>query len=162
MNELLTSLGIDWRLFSAQLINFAILLLVLYKFAYKPVLKILDDRSQKIEKGLADAEESGKKLKEIEEKEREVLAQAKKEAKEIVEKAQEQAQINREELVKTAQEESEKIIQKAKKVAEEEKKKMVAEVKSEISVLVATAVEKIIDEKIDEKKDAQIINEVIS
>ena len=162
MNELLTSLGIDWRLFSAQLINFSILLLILYKFVYKPVLKMLDDRTDKIEKGLADAEESGKKLKEIEEKEKKVLVDAKKQAKDIIKKAEEQAQINKAEFVVIAQTESDKIIEKAKKVAGEEKDKMVSEVKSEISVLVAIAVEKIVDEKMNDTKDVQIINEVIS
>ncbi len=162
MNELLTSLGIDWRLFSAQLINFSILLLILYKFAYKPVLKMLDDRTGKIEKGLADAEESQKKLKEIEEKEKMVLVDAKKQAKDIIKKAEEQAQINKAEFVVIAQEESDKIIEKAKKVAAEEKGKMVSEVKTEISALVAVAVEKIVDEKMNDTKDAQIINEVIS
>jgi len=162
MSELLTNLGIDWKLFIAQLINFGILLFVLYRFAYRPVLKILDDRSEKIKKGLADAEESGKKLKEIEEKEEKVLVEAKKQAKEILEKAEEQAQVNKEEFVKIAQEESDKIIKKAQKIAGEEKDKMVTDVKSEISVLVATAVEKIVDEKINNAKDAQIINEVIS
>ena len=162
MGELLMSLGIDWKLFIAQLVNFSILLFILYKFAYKPVLKMLDDRTGKIEKGLADAEESGKKLKEIEEKEKEVLVEAKKQAKEILKKADEQAQVNKEELVKIAQEESDKIVEKAKKVAGEEKERMVADVKSEISVLVATAVEKIVDEKMNDTKDAQIINEVIS
>ncbi len=162
MSDLLSSLGIDWRLFSAQLINFSILLLILYKFAYKPVLKMLDDRTGKIEKGLADAEESQKKLKEIEQKEKEVLIEAKKQAKEIIKKAEDQAQVNKEDFVKIAQEESDKIVEKAKKVAGEEKEKMVADVKSKISVLVATAVEKIVDEKMNDTKDAQIINEVIS
>lgn len=162
MDELLTSLGIDWRLFGAQLINFAILLLVLYKFAYKPVLKMFDDRTSKIEKGLADAEESQKKLAEIEEKEKEVLIKAKKQAKDIIKKAEDQAEINKAELVAVAKEESDKIVQKAQKVAGEEKDKMVTEVKKEISILVSVAVEKIVSEKIDDTKDAQIINDVIS
>ena len=162
MSELLVSLGIDWKLFLAQIVNFSILLFVLYKFAYRPVLKMLDDRTDKIEKGLADAEKSQKKLKEIEEKEKEVLIDAKKQAKEIIKKAEEQAQVNKEELIVTAREESDKITEKAKKVAGEEKDKMVAEVKMEISELIAVAVEKIVDEKLDGAKDAQIIDKVIN
>lgn len=162
MSELLTSLGIDWKLFIAQLVNFGILLFILYKFAYKPVLKMLDDRTEKIEKGLADAEESGKKLKEIEEKEKNVLIEAKKEAKNIIRKAEDQAEINKAELVEIAQTESDKIIEKAKKVASEEKDKMMADVKGEVSALVAVAVEKVIDEKMNDDKDAQIVKEVIS
>jgi len=162
MSELLTSLGIDWKLFIAQLINFGVLLFILYKFAYKPVLKMLDDRTDRIEKGLADAEKSGKKLKEIEEKEREVLVEAKKQAKDIIKKAEDQAEVNKVELLKTAQVESDKIIEKAKKVAGEEKDKMMVDVKGEIATLVAVAVEKIIDEKMNDDKDAKIVKEVIS
>ncbi len=162
MSELLTSLGIDWKLFIAQLINFSILVFVLYKYAYRPVLKILDERTKKIEKGLMDAEKSNKKLKEIEQEEKEVLIKAKKEAKNIINKAEEQAEINKAELVKVAEKESEKIIQKAKKVANEQKDKMMTEVKAEVSGLVAIAVEKIIDEKINDEKDMDIIKKVIS
>ncbi|MEN8252351.1 MAG: hypothetical protein ABFQ53_02120, partial [Patescibacteria group bacterium] len=60
------------------------------------------------------------------------------------------------------QEESDKIIEKARKSAGEEKEKLVADVKKEISVLVAVAVEKVVDEKLDSTKDAQIINDVVS
>ena len=60
-----------------------------------------------------------------------------------------------------AQVESEKIIEKAKKVASEEKDKMMSEVKSEVASLVAVAVEKVIDEKMNDDKDAQIVKEVI-
>lgn len=155
-------MGIDWKLFIAQLINFGVLLFILYKFAYKPVLKMLDDRTDRIEKGLADAEKSGKKLKEIEEKEREVLVEAKKQAKDIIKKAEDQAEVNKVELLKTAQVESDKIIEKAKKVAGEEKDKMMVDVKGEIATLVAVAVEKIIDEKMNDDKDAKIVKEVIS
>jgi len=122
----------------------------------------LDDRTQKIEKGLADAEESGKKLKKIEKKEKEVLVEAKKQANDIIKKAQDQAEVNKVELVKIAQAESDKIIQKAKKVAGEEKDKMMTEVKIEVSALVAMAVEKVIDEKMNDDKDAQIVKEMIS
>ena len=54
MGELLSSLGIDLRLFLAQLINFSILLFVLFKFAYKPILNMMDERTEKIEKGAAE------------------------------------------------------------------------------------------------------------
>ncbi|PID52789.1 MAG: ATP synthase F0 subunit B [Candidatus Moraniibacteriota bacterium] len=162
MNELISSLGIDMKLFGAQLINFAILLFVLYKFAYKPVLKMLDDRTEKIEKGLKDAEASSKKLEEMTEREKEILVEAKKQAKEIIEKAEEQARINRDEIVAHAKEESDRIIENAQNIAQEQKQKMIGEVKLEVADLVAVALEKVVDEKMNAEKDVAIINEVLN
>ena len=60
--ELLQKLGIDWRLLIAQLVNFSILVIILYKLLYKPVLKVLNDRKEKIEQGLKDAKSLGEEL----------------------------------------------------------------------------------------------------
>ena len=90
MSELLSKLGIDWKLLIAQIINFLVLLFVLWKFAYGPILAILDKRTKKIEQGLKDAEASRKKLADSEERQKEILKMARTEGKEIVEKAREQ------------------------------------------------------------------------
>ena len=68
--EIFEKLGIDVKLVIAQLVNFFILLYVLKRFAYKPVLKILEDRERKIEKGLKDAQSAEKRLHEMEEAEK--------------------------------------------------------------------------------------------
>ena len=162
MSELLSSLGLNLKLFIPQVINFCIVLFVLYRFAYKPVLKMLDERTEKIESGLAAAETSQKKLEDIVYKEKEVILGAKKQAKEIIEKAQAQAQTQREELISIAREESEKMISKAEKSIEDQKNKMVNEAKGEIAALVSLAVEKVINEKMDQKMDAKIIADVIN
>ena len=60
--ELLSNLGINGKLLLAQIVNFFILLYILKRFAYKPILKVLDDRKEKIEKGLRDAENAKDKL----------------------------------------------------------------------------------------------------
>jgi F-type H+-transporting ATPase subunit b len=65
MNAFLEQFGIDWKLFLSQLINFAIILVVLKFFVYNPVLKILKERSKKIKEGLDKAEEASIRLKEV-------------------------------------------------------------------------------------------------
>src|SRR5262245_33785531 len=52
----LGALGVEWNLFAAQLLNFAIVFYVMHRFVYKPLLKLLDERTAKIEQGLADAD----------------------------------------------------------------------------------------------------------
>jgi len=91
MEELVKTFHIEANLLAAQIVNFVIVLLVLYKFAYGPILKTLNDRTKKIEKGLKDAEESQKKLQEITQKEKEVMTDAKKEAQTIIKKSEEEA-----------------------------------------------------------------------
>jgi len=159
--ELLTKLGINWQLLIAQIVNFLILLFVLYKFAYGPILKMLDNRSKKIEKGLADAEVAGKKLAEMEKKEKEVLQQARVEAQKIAEKSEKQALKNAENIVAVAEEQKEKMLQEAKEQLEVEKKKIVSEAKAEVGALIIQAAEKIIDEKIDTGKDKELIEKAI-
>ncbi|MDR3582028.1 MAG: hypothetical protein P4L67_02010 [Candidatus Pacebacteria bacterium] len=65
MEQLVSQLGIDWKLLLSQAVNFALLLIVLRIFVYKPVLKLLHDRRAKIEGGLAKAEEAEKRLHEV-------------------------------------------------------------------------------------------------
>ncbi|MDP1846089.1 MAG: F0F1 ATP synthase subunit B [Candidatus Moranbacteria bacterium] len=157
MSELLSKLGIDWKLLIAQIVNFLVLLFVLYKFAYGPVLAMLDKRQKKIEKGLKDADEAHKKLAESADMQKEILRKARIEAKDIVEKSYVQAEKSKSEIAAEAKTQAEKIIANAKDQIELEKNKMITEVKSEIGSLVVAAAEKIINEKIDEKKDKEII-----
>ena len=159
--ELLSKLGIDWKLLLAQIVNFLILLFILYRFAYKPVLKMLDDRSSKIEKGLKDAEDSQKKLQEITLKEREIIKDARVEALAILAKVEEQARKNKEEIIAEAKSSSEKVLKDAEKKIKEEKNKMVSEVKGEIAGLVVMATKKVISEKLDRGKDIELIKKAI-
>lgn len=159
--ELLQNLGINGKLVLAQVVNFFILFYVLKKFAYGPVLKMLEDRSKKIEKGMKDAEASTKKLVEIEEKEKEVLTNARKEAQEIIKKSEEQAIKNKEAILLEAKNQSDMMIKRAQEKIEEEKNKIMAEVKSEVAGLVMLATEKIVGEKANSESDKKIIEEVI-
>ncbi|MCX6721616.1 MAG: hypothetical protein NTY04_00250 [Candidatus Staskawiczbacteria bacterium] len=65
MNEFVSQFGLDWKLFLSQLVNFALILIVLKFFVYNPVIKILKEKNKKIKEGLDKAEEAGVRLKEI-------------------------------------------------------------------------------------------------
>jgi len=161
MEELVKTFHIETNLLLAQFVNFAIVLFVLWKFAYKPILKTLNDRTEKIEKGVKDAENASKKLGEMTEKEKDVLHKARKEAQEIIKKSEGEAKKNAESIILTAKEQNEKMIADAKKMIEQEKTKMFSEVKSEIAGLVVAATEKVIGEKLDSQKDKELIEKAI-
>ena len=155
--EALANLGIDWKLLLAQVVNFVVVLLVLKRFAYQPMLKLLDERTAKIEKGLADAENAGKKLGEMEVREKAVLSEARSEAKRILVEADEAAQ--KRDAAKIAETEArvKKMLQESESKMVADQKKMLEEAKSELAGTVLLAVEKILREKMDSAKEKELI-----
>lgn len=121
----------------------------------------MSDRSEKIEKGIKDAESAHKKIIEITEKEKVILVRARKQAQEIIARAEEVAVKSKEEIVVSAKQQSEKILADAGKTIEIEKNKMFAEVKTQVAELVIAATGKVIDEKMDNQKDKEIIEKAI-
>lgn len=155
--EIIGKLGIDWRLLIAQIVNFAILLLVLRRFAYRPMIQFLEQRTERIEKGLRDADEAKKRLDEATVKEAGMLRRAKAEAKAILEKAQEAGKKNQEALLADAKIQAAQLIASAEKKMESEKARLVAEAKAEIAETVVLAAEKILGEKLHAENDAELI-----
>ena len=160
--KLFAAFGLDWKILIAQLINFAILVFVLYKFGYKPFFKFLEDRTSKIEAGIENADKASKKLAEITEKEIEVLKTAKKEALKIIETARLESEENKKKAVEKAKEEIGQIINKEKQSMQQEKAEVLRDIKNEVSSLVISAVEKVLAEKMDSKKDKEMIEKVIA
>lgn len=160
MEDLIHKLGIDWKLLVAQIVNFAILLFLLKKFLYKPLINLMNNRRQKIVQGLEKAkrgEEEFQKIQELREKE---LAKIQKEAETIIQKAKEVGDKKQQEILKEAEEKTKKVIEEAKGRIEIEKEKMLKEVRQDIANLVVGATEKILKEKVDKNKEKEMINEV--
>lgn len=159
--EALANLGVNWKLFLAQAVNFLILLFILRRFAYRPMLDFLEKRSERIERGLQDAEAAAKKLSEMEEKEKKVLMVARSEAKTLIEAAETAAK-KRDALHLAATEDTAKrFLEEARTKIEEEKKKVLLEAKREIAEVVTVAVERILREKIDTAKDRELIKQMV-
>lgn len=159
--ELLSKLGIDYKLLIAQIVNFLVLLFILYRFAYRPVLAMLEKRARRIEKGLKDAAEAKKELKAAYKKEEEILKKAHREAKNIIEKMHKQAEKAQAEIIVETKKQTDKMVKDAKVQIEREKEKTVQEIKAEIGSLVVAAAEKVIGERVDEKKDKELIERAI-
>lgn len=160
--ELLNALGINWTILLAQFFNFAILVFVLWKFAYTPILNFLEERRKKIEDGIKNSELAVSKLAEIAEKEKEVIIEAKKEALAIINEAKDNAEKKGHEIIKKAQEEASIVIVKEKEKFNQEKNEAFKEMKNSLSELVVLAVEKVIDEKMTSDKDKEIIKKALS
>jgi F-type H+-transporting ATPase subunit b len=155
--ELLHAFGLDIRIFLAQLINFAVLVFLLHRFGYKPVIKLLEERSTKIEKGLADAKRAASELTEASAKREEILAETKRESKEILNNALAAAGKIKDTIQKEAEEKAKAIVAQALAQSEEEKKKMMLEVKDEVLALAVEITEKILGEQVTELRDKKYI-----
>lgn len=159
MNELITNLGIDWRLLVAQIINFLILLAILYKFLYKPVLAMFEKRTAAIEKSLEDAKKIEENLKAAEAARDAKIMEARDEGRKIVEKAREVAEAQSNEIVEKGRAAVEAAVKQSKEQIIAEKSKMLEDAKGKISELVFVAVEKVLREKLDEQADKKLIEE---
>ena len=159
---LIKALGIDGRILFAQLFNFAILVWVLWRFAYKPVFKILEERKDKVYKGLEDAEAASLKLKEAEEENKKILLEARQEAIKILEQAQEKAETKQNEIIAKAEAEIGVIMEKERAKIAVEKANSLNQLKAEVSSLVMLSLKKFLEENLNETKDQAIVEKIVS
>ncbi|MES2315438.1 MAG: F0F1 ATP synthase subunit B [Patescibacteria group bacterium] len=153
MDALISTFHIDWKIIIAQAFNFAIVFVVLYIFALKPLQKLMAERSDKIAKGITDAKENAATLDKTKKEYEDVLAAARKEAQKIFEDGKKEAMTKKEAMMMEAKAEVASMIESGKKTLEVEKAKMVADAKKEVVGVVVAAAEKILSGKggIDEK-----------
>ena len=149
--DLARQFGVNWSSFIAQVVNFTLLTFVLYRFAFKPVLKTLSERQQKIAEGLQYAEEMKQKLSEAEKGKAETLKKASLEAQKLLNDANEKAKALLDKNTQEASSKVEGILQKATEETERERKKMIKEVQVEISRLVVETTAKVLAKKLSEK-----------
>jgi len=161
MESLISTFHLDLKLIIAQLVNFLIVAGVLWFFALKPIMKIMKERTEKIEKGLKDAKSFEEKLAQAERDRLKTLSVAKKEAEILLEKARQEAEANKKQMISQAKGEIEKLVASGKTQLASEKEKMVSEVRSEIGDLVVAATKKVLDVELNKEIDNKIIKEAI-
>lgn len=155
----LGTLGLNWKLFLAQLVNFSIVLFVFWKWIVKPLGKTLTDRQERIEKGLKYSEAMESEKKKFEDWKLTEMKKIRNESDNILRVTTDTANQIKQETIVDAQHQANKIIEQAKINIESEKVQMIKEAKEELSTLVVAASEKILHGKLDPKKDHELINE---
>lgn len=154
--DVLTSFGIKPVYLIAQAVNFFILLFVLKKLLYQPILKILNDRKQKIADSMKNAEEIQKRLEQSEIDREKKLKKAIEEAQEIINEAKKSA----DEIVKEAQAKAQadvtSLIERSEQSLKVEREKLRQEMRSELSQLVVAAMQKV-SPRVLTKADQQTI-----
>ena len=139
VERIITTFGVNWSQLLAQVASFCIVCLILYRFAYRPVLKMLDVRRQQIAQGQANAEQIKAELAKTEAQRQEVMAQANVQASKFIEEAQVAAARLREQEKEKAIAAAEQIMIKAREAAAQEHELMLAELKRQVGRLVVQA-----------------------
>lgn len=150
--------GLNWKLFMAQLINFAIVLFVLWKWVWKPVTSGMEARTKKIEDSLltADKIENEKIL--FEEWKTAEMSKARNEATNIINEAKTTAVRTKDQILEQTKLEQQGIIDRTKDQLAKEQVLAVSEAKQQLAELVVTATEKLLRSKLDTKSDQKLIN----
>ena len=134
--EIARTFGVDWSHLTAQIISFSIVCALLYRFAYGPVLKMLEDRRQQIALGLASAEKIKAELARTDAQRQEVMMQANTQAARLIEEGHLAAARVREQETQKAIAAAEQIIVKSREAAAQDYARMLAELKREVGRLV--------------------------
>ncbi len=160
--EALGSLGVNGPFLLSQIVNFLILFAALYFLLWKRILKMLDERKQRIAQGLADAEQARRERERAEAEYQQRIERAEQEREEILAKAVGEGEQAREEVLTEARAEAERIIAEARADAERDRQEMLAELRSQVASLAIAVSNKIIGETLDEQRQRRLIDEFFS
>lgn len=153
--------AINSKLLIAQIVNFGLLLFLLAKFAYKPVVAMLEERKKTIAEGLDKAEKADKLLSNVEIESKKKNEEAYLKAKDIVDGAQKEASEKALKIITSANDQADQIVSRAQAEAELAKSRALKEAKNEIGSLVSLALDKIIGEGLDNKYKEQLTAKAI-
>ncbi len=141
--------------------NFLILVVVLNKFLYKPLLSVMEERKEEIRKNMENAELAKAEALKIKEKYSEEMQNARQEARSILERAEKLGEENKEKIIAEARQEADKITEKVQVAVRREKEEALIQLRNEVASLAIMAAEKIIDKNLDKKDHEKMIGDFI-
>lgn len=158
---LLQALGIDAKLLIEQALAFLILVAILGKFVYPALIKAIDARRDQIEAGQKEAKEAAEALTKAETKVNDMLVDARKEADEIIARSHKESSAMVADAEEKAKTRADQIVKDARAQLETDIAKARQALKKDTIELVAMATEKVVKEKLDEQKDANLIKSAL-
>lgn len=157
----LGTFGIRGDLFAAQLVNFLLVLVVLWRFVYKPILAILDKREAAIAKSMKDVEEISTRMTAAEAERNAMLASVLKESQAIIEGAMKETDTRKNEMLEAAKREVERVIAKGKEQLAAEREASLMALRKDVVDIAVRAAAKIVTEGLTEKKSQSLAEEVV-
>jgi len=154
-------LVLDPGLFVWTILSFLLLMFLLSKFAWKPLLKMLNEREEKIKTAIEKAENAEKKLETLNEQGEKILSDARSESQKLLLSTKETAQNLKEEIEREAKQKATSIIDQARVQIQAEKNQVLSEIKNELSSFSIMIAEKLIKKNINKDDNMKLINESI-
>jgi F-type H+-transporting ATPase subunit b len=158
----LEQLGINPIYLLSQIVNFTVLVVLLRVLAYKPILNMLDQRRERIEKGLEDARLAEEARANAENERQQILDQARAEAQGILVEANQRGEIQAAKIVEDAQAQAQKVLDEARVEAQAERDRLLGEMRGQITALSIAAANRLIGEALDEQRQMQLVAEFFS
>ncbi|MCK9425269.1 MAG: F0F1 ATP synthase subunit B [Ignavibacteriaceae bacterium] len=154
-------LSVNYGLAFWTVLTFLLLLLILKKFAWKPILSALDEREQKIKDSLLMAEKANEEARQMIEENKKQLLLAEDEAKKIVEQSRIYADKLKTQLLEESKAQSQKLIENASQEIERKKLEAFDELKNQVADLSLSIAEKILKQNVDKNANAEMIKKYI-
>lgn len=145
--EIFGVFGIDLKILIVQIINFGVLLVILWYLLYRPLASLIEKRRAQIIEGVANAERAENALKDADAKRAEIVTDASKEAEILLATARESAKTKEDTMVLLAKEKADRLVAEAEIAAEQAKRKATDEARGEVAKLVVLGTEKLLREK---------------
>jgi len=158
----LQSIGFDWRVALAHVVNFLLVLWLLNKFVFGPLQKKLNQRQEEIQTGVEDARAAEKKLQKAKQRRQEILKNAQKQRQQILSEAREQAASVRDKAHQQAEKEAESIRADARKQIKKERKEMKDELREHTGDLVISAAEKLLQREVNKDDHDRLVASAIT
>jgi F-type H+-transporting ATPase subunit b len=156
------ALGFNLPALIAQIVNFALLLIIFRLILYKPLLKMLDERKQRIQEGLDASDEAKRRLSQTEQEVAKELDKARQQGQEQIAQAQQIGARIQEEARQGARTEAEQLLERARGEIQLERDSAIAALRREFADLTITAAERVIKEELDAHKHRRLIEEVLA
>jgi F-type H+-transporting ATPase subunit b len=157
-----SKLGINLGFFLFQVLNFGILFFLLARFVWPRVLRMLDERAERIARGLEDARAAEEDRENAERERDKLLAQARAESQRIIEEARQRGDEQLRQVQREATGEAEQMRAQARTLAEEERNRILTDTRDQIVALAMAAAERLIGDALDEKRQKAIIKRFFS
>jgi F-type H+-transporting ATPase subunit b len=158
----ITDIGINLPVLIAQTVNFIVLLVVLRLVAYKPIMRLLDERARRIREGLSQAEASKERAAEADRAAREQIESARREGQQVIAQAQQVASRLQEESRQQAQAQAEALLERARAEIQLERDGAVAALRREFADLTIAAAEKVVEQSLDRAAHQRLIERVLA
>lgn len=162
MSEVLHQLGIDWRVILVQATGFLLVYLILRRFMFGPVGRMMQERRERIARDLEEAERVRQEAARVNAELAARLAEAHEEGRQMIQDAVREAQEARERLLAEAREEAHQFVERARSVVAYEREQALVELRQQVAELAVLAARHALHNTVDPQAQRQAIDQFIA